>query len=188
VKLRVVVLGIPGVGKTTVVQKLLSMLRGAELANFGSIMFEEARRRKWVRDRDGMRKLPVQRQRILQKSAASKVSRMKEPMVLVDTHLFIRTREGFWPGLPFEVVRALKPTHLVLVDASTDEIFSRRSTDKLRERDSLTKEELAEEKALARTLLAVCSTLTGAPMMIVNNAEGKADEAAAAVAKALGKG
>jgi adenylate kinase len=186
--MRVVVLGIPGVGKTTVVQKLVPMLRGAKLANFGSIMFEEAKRRKWVRDRDGMRKLPVQKQRILQKSAASRISRMKEPVVLVDTHLFIRTREGFWPGLPFEMVRVLKPTHLVLVEASTDEILSRRVTDNLRERDSLTREELAEEKALARTFLAVSSTLTGAPMMFVNNAEGKADQAAAAVAKALGKG
>jgi adenylate kinase len=187
VKLRVVVLGIPGVGKTTVVQSLVSILRGARLVNFGTVMFEEAKGRKWVQDRDDMRKLPVRRQRTLQEKAAAKISRMKDPVVLVDTHLFIRTQEGFWPGLPFEVVRALKPTHLVLVEASTDEILARRTADKLRFRDALTKEQLAEEKALARSFLAVSSSLTGAPMLVVNNAQGKAEEAASVVAKALGK-
>jgi adenylate kinase len=187
VRLRVVVLGIPGVGKTTVVQNLVSMLRSPTLVNFGTVMFEEAKARKWVHDRDEMRKLPVRRQKTLQQKAAAKIARMKHPLVLVDTHLFIRTQEGFWPGLPFEVVRALKPTHLVLVEASTEEIFARRTADKLRFRDALTKDELAEEKALARSFLAVSSSLTGAPMMVVNNAEGKADEAASAVAKALGQ-
>ena len=186
-KLRVVVLGIPGVGKTTVVQSLVSMLPGAKLANFGTVMFDEAKTRKWVHDRDEMRKLPVRRQRALQEGAATKISRMKERVVLVDTHLFIRTTEGFWPGLPFEVVRALKPTHLVLVEASSDEILARRTEDKLRYRDALTKEQLDEEKALARSLLAVSSSLTGAPMMVVNNAQGKSVEAASIVAKALGK-
>jgi len=112
---------------------------------------------------------------------------MKERVVLVDTHLFIRTREGFWPGLPFEVVRALKPTHLVLVEASSDEILARRTADKRRYRDALSEEQLDEEKALARSLLAVSSSLTGAPMMVVDNAQGKSVEAASMVAKALGK-
>ena len=163
------------------------MLPGAKLANFGTAMFEEAKTRKWVHDRDEMRKLPVRRQRSLQERAAAKISRMKHPVVLVDTHLFIRTNEGFWPGLPFEVVRALKPTHLVLVEASIDEILARRTADKLRYRDALTKEQLAEEIALARSFLAVSSSLTGAPMMVVTNAQGKSVEAASVVAKALGK-
>ena len=37
--------------------------------------------------------------------------------MFVDTHLFIRTPEGFWPGLPYVVIQALKPTHLVLIEA-----------------------------------------------------------------------
>jgi adenylate kinase len=187
VKLRVVVLGIPGVGKTTVVQSLVSMLRTARLVNFGTVMFEEAKGKRWVRDRDEMRKLPVRRQRTLQGRAAARIARMKDPVILVDTHLFIRTHEGFWPGLPFEVVRALKPTHLVLIEASTAEILARRSADKQRFRDALTEEELAEEKALARSFLAISSSVTGAPMMVVNNAQGLADEAASAVARALGQ-
>ncbi|MGP8125244.1 MAG: adenylate kinase [Nitrososphaerales archaeon] len=184
-KLRVVVVGIPGVGKTTVVEKLRSRLEGAKLVTFGTVMFEEALRRKWVKGRDEMRKLPVERQKKLQAVAAAKISKMADQVVLVDTHLFIRTNEGFWPGLPFEVVRALNPTHLVLVEASPEEVSARRAADAARSRDSVDKEELEKETELGRAFLSVSSTLTGAPMLIVRNAEGKADATAEALAAVI---
>jgi adenylate kinase len=181
-KLRVVVVGIPGVGKTTVVGKLKSKLEGAKLVTFGTVMFEEAMKRKWVKDRDEMRTLPVGRQKKLQAVAAARISKMTDQIVLVDTHLFIRTKEGFWPGLPFEVVRALNPTHLILVEAGPEEVWARRAADAARSRDSVTKEDLEKEMELGRGFLAVSSTLTGAPMLIVRNAEGKADVTAEALA------
>ena len=184
-KLRVVVVGIPGVGKTTVVERLCSRLEDAKLVTFGTVMFEEATRRKWVKVRDDMRKLPIERQKTLQTTAAEKISSMADKIVLVDTHLFIRTKEGFWPGLPHEVSRALKPTHLILVEASAEEISSRRAADPTRARDSVTKEELEKELQLGRSFLSVSSTLTGAPMLIVKNAQGKADETAESLAAIL---
>lgn len=186
-KLRVVVVGVPGVGKTTVVSRLVKIMKGSELVTFGSVMLDESMRKGWAKHRDDLRRLPVEKQRRLQTSAARVISRMKRATVIVDTHLFIRTGEGFWPGLPFEVARALKPTHLVLVEANPDDVSSRRASDKLRYRDSVTTGELAEEMELARSLLAVASTLTGAPMLIVRNEEGRVDETASKVAKALGK-
>ncbi len=177
-KLRVVVVGIPGVGKTTVLDKLSSRLDGARLVTFGSVMLEEAKRRKWVKERDEMRRLPVGRQRQLQGLAAARIARMADDVVLVDTHLFIRTREGFWPGLPYDVVRALKPTHLVLVEASPEEVSARRAADGARSRDAMTREELVEEAELGRSFLTVSSTLTGAPMLIVKNPEGRAESTA----------
>ncbi len=179
------VVGIPGVGKTTVVDKVVSGYGGAKLANFGTLMLETGISLKMVKHRDELRKLPVEKQRKLQRAAASSIAKMKEKLVVVDTHLFVRTPEGFWPGLPFDVVRAMKPTHLILVEASPDEIAARRATDTSRYRDAATKESLAEELALARGFLTACSTLTGAPMMIVRNAHGKQDEVADGLVKML---
>jgi len=175
VALRVVVVGIPGVGKTTVVQGVVSGLPGSKLINFGTLMLESALSLKWVKHRDEMRKMTVERQKRLQKLAAGKIAKMKGKAVIVDTHLFIRTEEGFWPGLPFEVVRAMQPTHLVLVEATPEEIAKRRSADTTRYRDAVTVESLAEELALARSFLTVSSTLTGAPITIVRNEQGKQD-------------
>ena len=179
--------GIPGVGKSTVVDKVVAGFPGAKLVNFGTVMFEEAVARKWVKIRDEMRKMPVEKQKRLQKVAATKIARMREKAVIVDTHLFIRTEEGFWPGLPFDVVRAMKPTHLVLIIAKPEEIAKRRSADATRVRDSLTSESLTEELELARSFLAVSSTLTGAPMTVISNDEGKQEEVAQSLLEMLEK-
>jgi len=175
------VVGVPGVGKSTVVDKFVSSTRGAKLLNFGTVMFEEAVRRRWVKDRDQMRKMPVEKQKQIQKAAAEAIAKSRAKVAVVDTHLFIRTNEGFWPGLPFAVVMALKPTHLVLVEASPDEVLARRGSDKTRHRDAITTEGMREELQLARSFLTVSSTLSGAPMLIVNNGEGKSGEAAEAI-------
>ena len=177
--------GIPGVGKTTVVQGVVSGLPGSKLVTFGTLMFEAAKSLGWVKDRDEMRKMPVEKQKRLQKMAATQIAGMKGKVILVDTHLFIRTPEGFWPGLPFEVVRAMKPTHLVLVIAAPEEIAKRRSADPTRERDDVTVEGLKEELEIAKGFLTAASTLTGAPMLIVRNEEGKAEQVSNGLVKML---
>ena len=185
--LRVVIVGIPGVGKTTVVQGVVSGLPGAKLVTFGTLMFEAAKSLKWVKNRDEMRKMPVERQKRLQKMAATRIAKMQGKVILVDTHLFIRTPEGFWPGLPFDVVRTMKPTHLVLVIATPEEIAMRRSADPTRARDEVTIHGLKEELDMARSFLTVSSTLTGAPMLIVRNEQGRAEEVSGGLVRMLGQ-
>lgn len=176
--LRIVVVGIAGVGKSTVVSKSVEAIKGSSVAVFGTEMFEAAKKLKWVKHRDEMRKLPVENQKRLQRIAAQKISRSRGGVVFVDTHLFIRTPEGFWPGLPYSVIEALKPTHLVLIEADPEEILSRRKNDTTRYRDILTAEEVQTELTLARTFLSAASLVSGAPISFIHNREGKADEAA----------
>ena len=178
-------MGVAGVGKTTIVEKLSRAIRGSKIVTFGTVMLEEGKRLGWIRHRDELRKLPVERQKQLQKLTATHISRIKAKVLFVDTHLFIRTGEGFWPGLPFDVVRALKPTHLILVEADPKEILYRRKGDKTRYRDEVTAKELEGELSLARSYLTVSSTLTGAPMLIAANRHGKAAEVSKGLAKIL---
>lgn len=186
--LRVVIVGVPGVGKSTVVEKTRAAVKGSTVQVFGTAMFEEAKRLKWVENRDEMRKLAVERQKKLQTYAALRISKGRGGMVFIDTHLFIRTPEGFWPGLPSYVVKALKPTHLVLVEASPREIISRRQADTTRYRDVVSEDQVREELSLARTLLAATSMLSGAPMAFIQNGNGMADAAADTVAGIVREG
>jgi adenylate kinase len=179
------VVGVPGVGKTTIVGKLNRAIRGSKVVTFGTVMLDEGKRLGWIRHRDELRKLPVEKQKQLQKLTAARIASMKSKVLFVDTHLFIRTNEGFWPGLPFEVVRALKPTHLILVEADPKEILSRRQNDKTRYRDDVTTKDLEGELSLARGFLTVASMLTGAPMRIASNRHGKSTEVAKGLAKVL---
>ncbi len=178
-------MGIPGVGKTTLVTRLGEMLKGSKVVTFGTLMLDQGVRLKWIKHRDQLRELPVEKQRRLQTVTATAISRMKEETVLVDTHLFIKTNEGYWPGLPFPVVRAMKPTHLVLVEATPEEIMERRATDRGRYRDEASRDALLKEMSLAREFLVVSSTLTGAPMTIVSNGGGRVGQVAGGLAKMI---
>jgi len=182
VGLRIVIVGVPGVGKSTVVAKAKEAIPGSQVQVFGSAMFDEALRLKWVKHRDEMRKLPVERQKRLQESAAARISRGKGKVVFIDTHLFIRTPEGFWPGLPLRVIQPMKPTHLILVEASPKEIVARRKNDTTRYRDEVTEEEVTAEIVLARSFLSAASLVSGAPMTFIPNDEGKSGQAAAQIA------
>jgi adenylate kinase len=180
--LRIVIVGVPGVGKSTVVAKAKEAVPGSSVLVFGTAMFDEALRLKWVKHRDEMRKLPVEKQKKLQEAAAAAISRGKGKVVFIDTHLFIRTPEGFWPGLPLRVIQPMKPTHLILVGASAKEILARRKNDTTRYRDEITEEEVSEELELARGFLSAASLVSGAPMLFIHNEEGNADKAASKIA------
>jgi adenylate kinase len=177
--LRIVIVGVAGVGKSTVVQKAVDSIEGSGLIVFGTAMFDAATKLGWVKHRDEMRKLRVEKQRRLQKIAAERITRIKgKKVIFVDTHLFIRTPEGFWPGLPLAVIQALKPTHLLLIEAEAKEVFKRRLNDKTRYRDEISEDEVLAELILARTFLSAASLVSGAPIMFIHNEEGKSDEAA----------
>ena len=100
---RIVITGVPGVGKTTVVNGALEKLgkEGIEYQaiNFGTFMFEVASNQKIVADRDGMRKLPGPVQKDIQRKAAQAIAKV-EGNVIIDTHCTVKTPKGFLAGLP----------------------------------------------------------------------------------------
>jgi adenylate kinase len=184
---RAVIVGIPGVGKTTVITRAAEMLnekRKTTVVVFGTVMFEEAKRM-GLKSRDEMRRMPVEDQRRLQEMAAQRIAEMKDDIVLVDTHLFINTAEGYYPGLPMRLLNIMKPTNMVMVAADAGEIAERRKSDQTRQRDIISAESIQRELDISRVMVASCSILTGAPFAIIMNNNGQVDEAAANIAKML---
>jgi adenylate kinase len=184
---RAVIVGIPGVGKTTVITRAAEMLnekRKTAVVVFGTVMFEEAKKM-GLKSRDEMRRMPVEDQRRLQEMAAQRIAEMRDDIVLVDTHLFINTGEGYYPGLPMRLLNIIKPTNMIMVAADAGEIAERRKTDQTRQRDIATAENIQKELDISRVMVASCSILTGAPFAIIMNNEGQVDEAAANIAKML---
>ena len=128
----IVVTGIPGVGKTTVMKKAAKGI-DINFVTFGTLMIEIAQEMKLVKDRDEMRKLSLEQQKKLQIKTAERIAKMKN--VIVDTHCTVKTPKGYMPGLPEWVVKKIKPTAIVLVEADPEEIYNRRENDKSRNRD-----------------------------------------------------
>jgi adenylate kinase len=186
---RAIIVGIPGVGKTTVITRAAELLnkkrKTTTVVVFGTMMFEEAKKKLGLKSRDDMRRMPVEYQRRLQEMAAQRIAEMKDDIVLVDTHLFINTGEGYYPGLPMRLLNIMKPTNIVMVAADPGEIAERRKTDQTRQRDIATAENIQKELDISRVMVASCSILTGAPFAIIMNSDGRVDEAAANIAKIL---
>jgi adenylate kinase len=186
---RAIIVGIPGVGKTTVITRAAELLnkkrKTTTVVVFGTVMFEEAKKKLGLKSRDDMRRMPVEDQRRLQEMAAQRIAEMKDDIVLVDTHLFINTGEGYYPGLPMSLLNIMKPTNIVMVAADPGEIAERRNTDQTRQRDIATAENIQKELDISQVMVASCSILTGAPFAIIMNSDGRVDEAAANIAKIL---
>lgn len=184
---RAVIVGIPGVGKTTVITRAAEMLnekRKTTVVVFGTVMFEEAKKM-GLKSRDEMRRMPVEDQRRLQEMAAQRIAEMRDDVVLIDTHLFINTVEGYYPGLPMRLLNIMKPTNMVMIAADASEIAERRKADQTRQRDIVSAEDIQKELDISRVMVASCSILTGAPFAIIMNSDGRVDEAAANIAKML---
>jgi adenylate kinase len=184
---RAIIVGISGVGKTTVITRAAEMLnqkRKTTIVVFGTVMFEEAKKM-GLNNRDEMRRMPIEDQRRLQEMAAQRITEMKDDIVLIDTHLFIKTEEGYYPGLPMRLLSIMKPTNIIMVAADPSEIAKRRKTDQTRQRDIASTENIQEELDISRVMVASCSILTGAPFVIILNSDGQMGEAAANIAKML---
>ena len=187
---RVIIGGIPGVGKTSIISSAVESIRkngqNARVVVFGTEMFEEAKRSAGIKNRDELRKLAVKDQRRLQDMTARRIAEMQDSIVIVDTHIFVRTGEGYYyPGLPLHLLEIIKPSSFIMIVADASEIVSRRKKDTTRIRDDISTEQVQYEIDTSKLMVATCSILTGAPFITVANNDKKMDEAASNVAKVL---
>ncbi len=186
---RVIVVGIPGVGKTTLINKIVEIIKdrnkSVNVTNFGTIMFEVAKEN-GLKNRDELRKLPISEQKKLQKIAAEKLSEIDDDVIIIDTHAFIKTPEGFNPGLPYYVLQIIEPTLFISITAKTEEIYNRRMKDGTRNRDKVSIATIKKELDIQSAMMSACSVLSGSPLKPVLNTEGKLEETAIQIIDAIG--
>jgi len=188
----IVVTGIPGTGKTTVCNETLKLAeqtrKKIQAVNYGSIMVELSRKRGKSLHRDELRRCGLTFQRNLQVEAAKTISKKTGEVdgdLIVDTHMSIKTANGYLAGLPFHVLQLLNPDMFVLVEAEPHEVLSRRFRDKTRKRDKVLEDEILEAILFSRLMAVACAVLTGASVKIVRNPAGKQADAAEEVLKLL---
>jgi len=186
---KVIIVGIPGVGKTSLVTKVVELIKSknktTSVHSYGTVMLELAKDF-GVKNRDELRTLPVEKQKELQRLAAEKLASLNDDVIFVDTHAFISTKAGFYPGLPNHVIQIIAPTNFIAVTASPDEIHNRRVKDDTRNRDTISIEEIKKELAVQDAMLSSCSVLSGSPMKVIFNHEGNIEEAANNVIETIG--
>jgi adenylate kinase len=186
----VIVTGIPGVGKTTVIKELETLAKDHNVKlttlSFGTVMKELYEKRNRVLHRDELRRLPVNAQKKMQEKVARVLAKkVRSGILLVDTHMFIRTRSGLWSGLPKPVLSILKPALLVLLEAIPEDILKRREGDPTRMRDKVTMYDVMSDLDWARASASSCAVVTGTPIKVILNESGKQKETAKELFEAI---
>jgi len=185
---KVIITGVPGVGKTTVVNEALKKLKeeGIEYQsiNFGTFMFEVAKADNIVQDRDQMRTLDRAVQKKLQQSAGQAIAKITGN-VLIDTHASVKTPKGYLAGLPEWVLREIMPDIIVLVETDDDQILMRRLTDETRARDKEGSRSIAEHQQFNRSIAAAYAMLTGCTIKMITNADFLLERSSADLAEVL---
>jgi adenylate kinase len=189
-KKKVIIVGIPGVGKSTIISNAIEILQNIGTTSrtvvFGTVMFEEAKKL-GINDRDQLRKLSIEVQQKLQAMTADYISSLNESIVVVDTHLFIKTPSGYYPGLPMNLILKINPDRLILVTADSEEVLRRRKKDNTRTRDTITDEEIKRDLDVSLSMISCLSILTGAPFEIIYNHDNRMDSATSLMVELLKK-
>ena len=185
---RVIIVGIPGVGKSTVISDVHSQLsqRGVDtkIAEFGKIMFDQARLMS-IHNRDQLRSLSIEQQKTLQEMAANSINSLGNDVVLVDTHLFISTDNGFYPGMPIKLLNIINPTQLILITAAAEEIQGRRERDNSRQRDQISIDRIKSDLRLSESMISASSIITGCPFYMIQNNTDQVERATNAICKII---
>jgi adenylate kinase len=189
----IILTGAPGVGKTSIISELTRIAkkegRTIRVINFGTTMKALLESAEEMIHRDQIRKENLNLQRRIQSEAAREISKTKnEDILIVDTHMFIRTAAGAFPGLPETVLKELEPSVLVLVEANPEDIAKRRSGDENRRRDQQTLDDVRFDLEWSRKTAAACAVISGTPVSIVRNEEGRQIEAAQRILEIVTEG
>ncbi len=164
----ILLVGIPGAGKSSILQEVVRQIPTVQVINYGDKMLEEAASDGITRDL--LRKMPLKQQQQIGAAAAKKMVQQKtDSVVIIDTHALIRTSTGYCPGLPREVLEILSPTAYALVDCLSHIILERRQKDLSRARDEETTEDLQMHQGLTRSFLTACSMHTGSLLCYIQN-------------------
>lgn len=191
--IRVVVVAVPGAGKSTILKKLLERVPDLKLINFGDLMFEQASKHYGVENRDEMRKkLKPSDYSFLQEKAAERIAEIDGDLI-IDTHAAIKTPYGYYPGLPSKVAEIIQPNAIVFLEFRPEDILSRRMKDlsgeakRVREIEKL--EDIEEHQAVGREMAAAAANHVSCYLLCLRYLEPQrypyqhAEEGAAAIAE-----
>ncbi|MFB6100004.1 MAG: adenylate kinase [Candidatus Nanohalobium sp.] len=183
-----ILVGLSGVGKGTVLEEAMMLSdKDYKVINYGDRMFETAEEQGLAEHRDEMKNIDTETYKEIQADAAESIFEdAEEQDVIVETHAAIKSPYGYIPGLPKWVAENLEPEKIIMLDASSEAIYSRsQEADRDRDTEKAGVEGIQEYRETAKQMASAVSILTGAYFKIIKNRDGQAEAAAEELVETL---
>ncbi|MEI7579627.1 MAG: adenylate kinase [bacterium] len=176
-----VILGINGVGKSTVVKKVIKQVN-FERVHWGRIMEKLAAPRGLIKHIDELRKVDIRMQRFIQEETVDVIKKQidAEPNknYIIETHAALKTPQGYLPGFNLHILEKIKPDMFIIVEAAAESIWKRRAEDPTRDRnDDSTLFDVEMNLEVTRNFASSYAIAIGATLAIVENKQGELDKA-----------
>ncbi len=168
-------MGVPGVGKTTVLKRLKEKTSEWKIITFGDLVFDVFEKEFGIKDRDKIRFSSIEMQTMAQEKAFKKLKKIADKKTILDTHPSIMTGKGYLPGLPFKYLKELDVDLLILLSATPEEIFARRVFDLSRKRIA-DLNVIKEHLMLNISFVSSYAAYKGIPAAIIHNKSGELDK------------
>ena len=177
----IIVAGVPGAGKSTVLVEAWKRIEkelNYSIVSFGTEMLKLCQETGLVTDRDEMRNLSPDIQEEMQWRTTKRIAERPEN-ILLDTHCTIKTGSGsYLPGFTPRMLERMSPRAIILVDAHEAEIRGRRRLDKSRPMRTIeANDDILEHKLINRAYAAAFSARSGCLLRIIQNNTGEFDRA-----------
>lgn len=160
---RAVVVGVPGVGKTSLCEAVSRQL-GYHYINYGELMLRIAIKRELSHSLEDMLQLKPQLQYEIWKKAALSIQDAKN--VLIDLHGVDLTIDGYLISLPFEFI---PPEIIIIIEASYDEILDRRTRDITKTRVIENYKKIEEHMSLLKYSMTTINAFLGSNIVVLKN-------------------
>lgn len=128
---RIMVTGVPGVGKTTICKNPRVGDYGLLVQTFGELMLLQGREQNLIHNSSDLAKISLEIRQKLQSSAVDRILHDAQSLpIVIDGHLLVDTPTGFVPGLPHQCVYNLDLTAIIILTAPATDIVLRRENNR----------------------------------------------------------
>jgi adenylate kinase len=167
--MKIIVVSVPGGGKSTVLEYVKRKIPRAKIITAGDIFLEIASKKYGIKDRDELRKkLTLEQQREIQEKVARRIAKMKEKILLINTHVTIKTPYGYFHALSEKTMKIMKPDMIILLEFDPKDVLKRRLDDKSRKRDIESLQAIEEHQMINRNVAFDVTSQFECPVKIVD--------------------